>query len=175
MSNTHPFEGCRSDVQGLDLARTPAVSINPAFFQEIKEDHQYLQDLFDELHDLCSTDSTADLEPVFFHQLIAALRDQIALHFSLEEHLGYFDNPVEINAGLYTVADNLRAQHTELFAEIADLADQAADLLYPWIETPSLSEVVKQFLHFREKYLRHEKREWELIWTAQQIDIGGES
>ena len=157
------------------FVKSQTVTVNAAFLKEIKEENDELVRLLDELRDLCSADVSAVVEPERFSELLNSLRDQLALHFSLEECLGYFDDPAEVDPNFSTTADRLRSQHQDLYREINKITEIAADLLYPWIDGPSLPETVKRYLRFHQQLSEHERRELELIWNVHQIDLGGES
>ncbi|MCA9141115.1 MAG: hypothetical protein KDB00_30300, partial [Planctomycetales bacterium] len=94
------------------------LAINAAFLQEIKEDNRQLKTLWDRLLPMLSHHQTAKNH---WPELIADfsdLRDQLAIHFSLEEAYGYFDDAVDIAPHLSLTAESLKGQHTELFAQV---------------------------------------------------------
>ena len=174
MWSDYKWQDYVTEKPGALLTKTPSVTVNPAFLQEVKEEDQYFRDLSDELYDLCRADLDGNWDVEFFHQLLVALRGQLALRFSLEENVGYFSNPCEADPCICYTAAKLRAQHIDLFDEISQITDAAADLIYPWLETASPAELVERFLEFQLRYWEHEKREYELIWQAHQLDLGGE-
>jgi len=64
---------------------TRTVTVNAAFLQEIKEVNQDLWRLLADVRRMCDTPATIDSAPRRFFGLVEELRDQLALHFALEE------------------------------------------------------------------------------------------
>ena len=89
------------------------LTINAAFLQEIKEDNRELRQLLDDCAALLSRPHQAGVELRRVSQLFGKLRDQLAMHFSLEEAYGYFDDAID-------VAPRLSRQ-----AEVAEIAASA--------------------------------------------------
>ena len=77
---------------------THTVSINPAFLQEIKDDHHELRQLMHHVSAMLSRPSWMRLEYDRLVELLTKLRDQLAMHFSLEEAYGYFEDALNIRA-----------------------------------------------------------------------------
>lgn len=147
------------------------VTINAAFLQEIKADHQQLKELLEELRKLLA------LPPALVnHQrqcvdLLGKLADQLAFHFSLEEAYGYFEDALEHSPRLDTQAAELRNQHGDLFVAARDLAEYAAaaDLS----QTNHAEKVAKLFNTFDDALKKHESAELNLVLTALEQDLGG--
>ena len=98
------------------VTSTGTVTVNAAFLQEIKEVNQELWSLLAELRHRCQR----PIAPGHCRQLIdkiSLLRDQLALHFSLEEAYGYFDDPVDVAPQLSRQAEHLRSEHRELYQD----------------------------------------------------------
>ncbi len=154
-------------------ARTVAtVTVNPAFLQEIKEDNHELRQL---LADACAAISG----PVGTHMpsrqladLLGSLRDQLAIHFALEEAYGYFEEPLSVAPRLSTKADALRNQHRDLYLEICELVDQAQRCAYHEGNGASLRKLAADFRAFISKLQEHESQENELVLEAFDEDIG---
>src|SRR5262245_66597264 len=108
---------------------TATVTLNAAFFQEIKEDNQRLQELHRELREIFHADRPLGVSRFTIIDLLAELRDHLATHFALEEAFGYFDYPVDAAPHLSEEAETLRGQHSDLFVEVCHGADTAVDLL----------------------------------------------
>jgi len=149
------------------------VTVNAAFLQEIKEDSHELRRLLAEAH-------AAVAGPVGMHmasrqlaELLARLRDQLAMHFALEEAYGYFEEPLSVAPRLSSQADALRAQHRDLYLEICELVDQAQRRAYHESNGNSLRALAADFLAFCDKLQQHESRENDLMTQAFGDDIGG--
>src|SRR4029450_1836161 len=111
------------------ITTTGTVTVNAAFLQEIKEVNQELWSLLSELRHRCQR----PLAPGQFCLLIdklGQLRDQLALHFSLEEAYGYFEDPVEVAPQLSRQAEMLRSEHKELYLDFCDLVERAERMFY---------------------------------------------
>ena len=72
------------------------VTVNAAFLLEIKEDDRRLRCLLGELLSAFGAPSGRVASPSRLAELLVAVRDQLAMHFSLEEAYGYFDDPVSV-------------------------------------------------------------------------------
>ncbi|QDT13796.1 hemerythrin domain-containing protein [Planctomycetes bacterium K23_9] len=149
---------------------TKQVTVNAAFLKEIKEDNRHLKQLWDQVIPLVEQPERAGNHWAELIELFAELRDQLALHFSLEEAYGYFDDAVDIAPQLSTMAHCLRAEHSKLFSEVRDLADAAMDAKAD-VED-EVSKVVRLFGKFRRRFEQHEEAELNLILRATE-DIGG--
>jgi len=148
------------------------LTINAAFLQEIKDDNQRLRDLFSQARKLMEE---ADDPPKFvtqFSRVLSELRDQLAMHFALEEAYGYFDEAVHEAPRLSTQAEALRGQHKVLFEEICGIAEQAERLCYRRKVERMPARLLAQFRAFDERLRNHEQQENELILAAFDDDIG---
>ena len=153
------------------LTLTGTVTVNAAFLQEIKEVNQ---ELWDELADLRHR-SQRPIAPSHCRLLtdrLCLLRDQLAMHFSLEEAYGYFDDPVEVAPQLGRAADQLRKEHKSLYLELCDLVDHAERWLYEEKLANLALWIGPQFVEFDRRLREHEERENELIYDAYDADIG---
>jgi len=151
---------------------TGTVTVNAAFLQEIKEVNQELWQLFAALRHRCQR----PLAPGMCRQLVELLgeaRDQLALHFALEEAYGYFDDPVEVAPQLCRRADALRSEHKELYSQLSALVDRAERLVSEEKLAALAVWVGPQFLDFDARLRRHEERENDLIFEAYDADLGG--
>ena len=109
---------------------THTVSINPAFLQEIKDDHHELRQLMHHASAMFSRPEWMRTERDRLVQLLTKLRDQLAMHFSLEEAYGYFEDAVSAAPHLSRRAEALRAQHFTLYSDFCRLVDEAEARLY---------------------------------------------
>ena len=153
------------------LTMTGTVTVNPAFLQEIKEGNQELWRSLADLRHRCSRPITTGMCRHLVNWL-SDFRDQLVLHFALEEAYGYFDEPLQVAPQLAERADGLRSEHQELYLELSDLVDHAERMFYAG-QTAALAHWFgPQFLEFDARLRDHEEREDELIWDAFNGDIG---
>jgi hypothetical protein len=96
----------------------------------------------------------------------------LALHFSLEEAYGYFDDPVEVAPQFSMSAERLRAEHKELYVELCDLVERAERMFYDEQHAALALWIGPEFLEFEQRLRSHEERENELILDAYDGDIG---
>jgi len=151
---------------------TRTVALNAAFLQEIKEDNIELRRLLTEAGQLFDEVSLPLTPFKTVVDLLSELRDQLAMHFSLEEAYGYFDDAVNVAPRLSDVAAQLREDHEQLFNYVCDLVEQAERLLYQESTASAVQTIAQQFLAFRHRFQDHEYREDELILQSLDDDIG---
>ncbi len=151
---------------------TKTVTVNAAFLQEIKEVNQDLWRLLADVRRMCDSPATIDAAPRRFSGLVEELRDQLALHFALEEAYGYFENPIEVAPRLCMQANELRAEHHELYLMVVNFSEAVELLTHPVRVIGTVLAAVKQFQVFDERLRRHETRENELIMEQYGDDIG---
>ena len=150
---------------------TRAVTINAAFMQEIKEVNQELWQLLAELQQRCQ-------RPIAPHHCkpliddLCELRDQLALHFALEEAYGYFEDPVDVAPQLSKRAGKLRAEHKSLYADFCRLIDRAEQMFYDGQQAELTIWIGPHFLRAAGSLRSHEARETELLYEAYDSDIG---
>ncbi|GIW96998.1 MAG: hypothetical protein KatS3mg111_0331 [Pirellulaceae bacterium] len=145
-------------------------TVNAAFFQEIKEDHQQLNDILEHLRNLVANKPALGNHLDELVKWTAALRDQLAFHFALEEAYGYFEDAIGMAPWIHDKAGALRDQHTELFTQCQELADLAED--YFQRNEEDASEVGDRFEQFDRAFSEHESAEINLILTAMTQDVG---
>ena len=151
---------------------TKTVTVNAAFLQEIKEVNQDLWRVVADVRRMCDAPETIDSAPRRFFGLVEELRDHLALHFSLEEAYGYFEDPVEVAPRLCRLANELRAEHHELYLKVVAFSEKAESLTQPDRVIGAVLAAVKEFKAFDERFKRHEARENELIMQESSYDIG---
>lgn len=156
------------------LSTTATVTINAAFFQEIKDDNRELAERLQELESLCSLPRPVRVSRTRLASQVAHLRDRLALHFALEEAYGYFDDPLAVAPRLCLEADALRSEHEVLFRRLCRLSDEAEELVArsTW-ELRAQRRLMDRLRRFCQSLHRHESRENELISAAFNVDIGG--
>lgn len=153
------------------MATTLTVVLNPAFLREIKEDDRRLRELLSQLR------SHFELPPHPARcaeglELLAACRDQLATHFTLEEAYGYFEDPIEAAPQLCQAAEALLEEHGPLFAAFRELADAAEQAVRDRDLAASWGAVAERFALCDMMLQEHESRENELIRQGLQQDIG---
>lgn len=152
---------------------TSTVSVNPAFLQEFKEDNHELRQLLHHSTAMLSRPRGMRVEARRLVELLEKLRDQLAMHFALEEFYGYFDEELSENPRLGHRADELRSQHAPLFLELCDLAEVAQELMYEsHLQGSGLRQIARRFAAFRQQFQRHEEDENALILAAFDEEMG---
>lgn len=152
---------------------TSTVTVNAAFFQEIKEVNQELWQTLAQVREVCQRPQAARIDCRGFAMLLGELRDQLALHFALEEAYGYFEDPAYVAPHFCERANGLRSEHRELYLGIAEISDRA-EQFYRRANLPTLvGHIARQFTAFDHRLQQHEARENELIQMAYDDDFGG--
>lgn len=149
------------------------LTINAAFLQEIKEDNRELRNLLGESAALLSRPPGAAVEMRRVVGVLGKLRDQLAMHFSLEEAYGYFDDAIDVAPRLSRQAESLRSQHPRLFLALCELVDQAEQLLYHERGPLRIGDLASGFARFHRELQRHEAQEDALIVQIFNEEIGG--
>jgi hypothetical protein len=152
---------------------TRTVAVNAAFLQEIKEDNQELWALLERLQIVLLTEWPPRVSRRELHASLARLRDQLAMHFALEEAYGYFEDALRVAPRFSAKAERLRGEHDGFYVDICDIVDRADQLLHHEVPTRCLTHVVARFDDFCEALRRHESAENQLIQRAFNEDLGG--
>ena len=153
------------------MISTRTVTINAAFLQEIKDVHQLLWITLDSLRRLSDTPVASSSYLRQLTSLLADLRDQLALHFSLEEAYGYFDDPVDVAPHVSQRAETLRNQHQELYLCVCDLVD-CCEQAHDGRQFARATSLAERYRDFHERLVVHEEAESELIQEAYADDLG---
>ncbi len=152
---------------------TRTVTINAAFLQEIKDDHHELRQLMHHTAAIFNRPTWMRIEYDRLVDLFSKLRDQLAMHFSLEEAFGYFEDAISSAPHLAKRAEQLRSQHLELYAALCRLVERAEQLLYHEAPAIAFSRLAEGYQEFASSLHEHERRENELILQALDDDLGG--
>jgi predicted ATPase len=152
---------------------THTVTLNAAFLQEIKDDDEQLKTLLQQAREMCESDLLTSVPASRFASLLAELREQLAMHFALEEAYGYFDDPVSVAPHLSEQVESLRLQHSQLYEEISRLAETSRDISRRNSDPRGVRQVADCFLAFDSRLQDHEEAENKLIMQAYTVDIGG--
>jgi ABC-type transporter Mla subunit MlaD len=148
------------------------LGVNAAFLQEIKEDSQQLRDLLAATRTLLQQQCHERSDIRQWWESLSELRDQLALHFALEDAYGYFEDAMMQAPRFSQRAEMLRGQHDGLFRDICSLADRADDLLHARPSNGQLRHLSELFLDFHSRFAAHERDENALIMAAFDDDIG---
>lgn len=154
------------------LVATRTVAVNAAFLQEIKQDNVELRELLRDISQQLLQRRLRLSDSRGLCELLTRLRDQLAIHFALEEAFGYFENAVDIAPRLSERADELRSEHDLFFVDICGICEQAEQLLYHETSARTLRQVATRYSDFYDALKQHESREAELIMEAFDDDIG---
>lgn len=149
---------------------TRRLSVNAAFLKDIKDDNRDLKILLDRIQPLAEHQQTATNHWPELVGLFADLCDQLALHFSLEEAYGYFDDAIMTAPQLSASAELLRGQHSQMFEQMRQLADLAGEI--PADAGEKIARLLAEFEKFRRLFEKHEEAELKLILDALDDDIG---
>ena len=142
---------------------TRTVTVNAAFLQEIKEVNEELWQFFKDVQRMLSEPLRERSRRRRFIAKLEQLRDQVALHFALEEAYGYFESPLHVVAHLCETAATLRAEHRNLYTQLCDLVEDAQQWDYEGQWSLFRSQLAAEFLAFHNRFQLHESRELELI------------
>jgi hypothetical protein len=150
---------------------TGTMSVNAAFMQEIKQENQRLRDLLAAARRLTRQSVEQNGHPRQFVELLGELCDQLALHFSLEESYGYFEDAIDAAPRMAERAESLRSEHVTLFDKIRAIADDADEAVRR--QLPHVMEfIARRFCDFDAALGHHESQENALILEAFDEDIG---
>jgi len=148
------------------------LTINAAFLQEIKEDNRELRHLLDESAALMERLRGA-IELRRAAEMLEKLRDQLGMHFSLEEAYGYFDDAIDVAPRLSRKAEELRSQHPQLFLALCELVEEAEQLVYHERPSVDAGDLSRGFTRFLRQLQQHEAQEDALIIRSLNEEIGG--
>lgn len=148
------------------------LTINAAFLQDIKQDSRHVHDLLTSLRSLISHRASLHSHRRRFVDLLEALCDQLAMHFTLEEAFGYFEDAVDAAPRLAERAEELQREHVALFDTIRDIGDDATDAERDGRWLAALPDIIRRFRQFDHALQQHESVENALIMEALCDDIG---
>jgi hypothetical protein len=139
------------------------VTVNAAFLQEIKEVNEELWDLLQEIEFLCAHPNSVRGHARHLVGMLGQLRDQLAMHFALEEYYGYFEEPVRVSPSLAKQARSMLAEHGDLYLHISRIADHAERFWFRRQIERLVDYIPLRFNAFHDQLKRHESREDDLI------------
>jgi len=149
-----------------------AITINAAFLQEIKEDNIDLRRAFSNVATAFAKLAEESVEHQLIYDAATFLRDQVAMHFALEEFFGYIEVAAMEAPRLQNKAEDLHAQHELLYLEICDLVESVEKWLYHEPNADRTAVLQGHFSEFHARFTEHEHQENELIVSAMDDDIG---
>lgn len=148
----------------------PSQTLNAAFLQEIKEDNERLRDLIRSAAQALSL--PRHVRALDLIRTLNDLCDQLAMHFALENALGYLDNALEIAPRLSRRARALRSEHDALFEDFREIVEEAEKLIHHSHPRRQVTRVAVMFFDFQARFQAHEAHENELIFEAFDDDVG---
>lgn len=148
------------------------LAVNAAFLLEIKEDNRQLKEELQACKELLRHPCTERSDVRRWFDALAELRDQLAMHFALEDAYGYFEDAVLQAPQLCQRAEALHQQHIGLFLDICRIADKADQLLHFKHESQQLHQLSRAFFEFVDQFETHERLEDALILAVFEDDIG---
>ena len=151
---------------------THTITVNAVFLQEIKEDHHELRQLMHHVAAMLDRPTWMKIELDRLVELLAKLRDQVGMHFTLEEAYGYFEDAIGDAPHLNRRAEQLRAQHQGLYSLVCGLVERAEQRLYHESGPLAGPELAECYREFSDRFHAHESRESALILEALSRDIG---
>jgi iron-sulfur cluster repair protein YtfE (RIC family) len=155
----------------VSVSTDTPVTVNAAFLQEIKEVNQELWQHLANIREVCSNAGVVGQHTAQLVDMLVELRDQLALHFALEEAYGYFElspSSVALNSDQ---ASRLRAEHRQLYALATQLAEEGEQLQFEGNCAKIMTVLPARFHQLDFQLMQHEHRENELI-MRQSDDIG---
>jgi hypothetical protein len=154
------------------IVATGTVTINAAFMQEIKEVDEDLLLLLRKIRHASNRPIALSQCCRTYVNMLLELRDQLALHFALEEAYGYFDDPIDVAPHIAHEAERLREEHRRLYSQLSRLCENAERML-DFGEIALLAmEIPERFAQFDANLNCHEHRENVLLMQALDDDIG---
>lgn len=152
--------------------QTGTVTLNAAFLQEVKELNVELHQRINRLYRVLSRPRMVRCRTRAITKLLNQLRDDLAMHFAVEEALGYFEDPLEAAPWLCEKAMSLRAEHATLYLEISRLAEDAEALARKQRVDTYADQVPIRFVAFFDRLQAHDRNETELIMDSLYQDVG---
>ena len=153
----------------MTVTSTRTVAINAAFLREIQQDNEDLAAAFQKARMFSRRQATITASSVL--GLFSQLRDLIAMHFALEEAVGYIDDAIDVAPRTSRLAEQLRDEHATLYLSACELAEEAERLAY-MVGDVGFERLFQAFLRFDKRWRVHERRENNLIYHAYFDEIG---
>lgn len=148
-----------------------SLTLNVAFLNEIKQDNGRPDQVVNELKKLLS--SKVPIEAALLFSTLCRLRDELEVHFALEEFYGYFQSARLTHPHISVRAEDLKSQHETIYLDLCELVELAESVLYR--ESPmskTWSAIRAGFHSFVQILDQHEREEAELMMRLCNDDIG---
>jgi hypothetical protein len=155
-----------------DEPSSAAVTINAAFFQEVKE---VQVEVSDTLRGIILLQQQTPWTNLMCQKLVGDLHrllELVELSFSLEEDYGYFENPAFVESGYANRVSALRDEHRALGADLSRLCDHVSRLERNGGLASCADAVMARFYAFCDQLAAHEYCEKVLITEALRVDVG---
>lgn len=146
-----------------------ALSINPAFLQEIKDSNLTLWKSFDRLTEACRETRPRAATLGLLVPLLGEIRDSLALEFALEESYGYIEVPSAVAPVNNHLLHDIRSQHCRLYLKITELAERAEELQFRGLAHDGLGTLVADVREFELEFRDHERLEADLIRCSGSV------
>ncbi len=140
-----------------------AITVNPAFLQEIKDSNLSLWQAIDRLESLYTPDEDRSRTLNCLVPLLGELRDLLALQFALEETYGYMEVPTAVAPVNIHLLQDIRSQHCTLYLSVNELAEQAEELQYRGFVSEKVDMLLAEVREFELRFRDHERMEADLI------------
>lgn len=140
-----------------------AITVNPAFLQEIKDSNLSLWQAIDRLESLYPPDEDRARTLNCLVPLLGELRDLLALQFALEETYGYMEVPTAVAPVNIHLLQDIRSQHCTLYLALDELAEQAEELQYRGYVSEKVDMLLAEVREFELRFRDHERMEADLI------------
>lgn len=154
------------------LVATRTITVNAAFLREIKEDNRELRSLMARGDATIRQLRSKPVQPRTYVEYLQQFRDQLGVHFSLEEAFGYFENAMEAAPQLNFRATALRSEHERLYKQLGRVVELAERWLYATSENGYADLLAQHLSNFLRRLHQHEEAEIDLIFDAVDTDIG---
>jgi len=148
-----------------------AITVNPAFLQEIKDSNLCLWTTVDRLVAVCVPDEDRGRTLNRLVPLLGELRDLLALQFALEETYGYMEVPNAVAPGNNHLLQDIRSQHCTLYLNINELAENAEELQYRGFLSEKVDALLAEVRDFELRFRDHERMEADLIKCSRPTTL----
>ena len=150
-------------------AEATGVTLNVAFFKEIKQDNLPVREQARKIGQMFNS----GVSPKSALDILLDFQEELKTYFALEEFYGYFQNASIRNPTISTLATGLKAEHEDLFLQLAQIIDLNEQIVYQECSpTTSIVEVADLFETFTHSFESHEHQEMELMMRLCNEEFG---
>ena len=140
-----------------------STTINAAFLREIKDDHDAWRSVVAEARAVLTGQHGVNVKPAELVELFQKLRNELTVHFALEETFGYVDDATDVPEGVARRVMALRRQHDELLMDATYLDDTACSLADGKAVDETVKDLIFRFDRFHRRLAQHDHQEDDLI------------